>query len=488
MSEGCPIEKSLIRIGFLGLLLIYVSAKRIELPLYILAYVFSVIEALAWHVNHSPINFQIILAIDFKYAWSSYRSMYIYVIFIIMALILFITPFWKMRVIMSNVVKSTLSMLIIIFGYSFYRDLKTGFIPIQSPFIIASPKTLEYLQSGKISVQTPHTKMPNIILVEIESLEVQCVTQKYMPLLYNLSQEHLYLDDIISQPYTTYTTGAMMAIFCNIPHIVSKMKAKIRSKDKIDKYRTLKCFPDFLKKIGYENHVYNVNSLDVMGMGDFLEGHNFTLHMNLFKKDTQLFKYVSESILPKLVNNKNPMMTYILNDETHFPYRVSKNKCNPEIDPDESRVRKLHNCFDQNLRILVNKFKELGLEKNTELIIYGDHLVPSTKRYIKWEEDVNKRRLFILFASRPPQKIIKPITYYDIAPTIMSMVGAKKYYPRFPFGADIFSENIGTPPTNDELTFLFNYFADTLKLNVSREFHCLGKKSSTKACIDTNYV
>lgn len=368
--------------------------------------------------------------------------------------------------------------------FLFLRDVMKSFNQHSSSFASGSDKVIEFLEYKKLKIKKPTHKMPNIIFLQLESMEKQCITPIHTPFLYNLSKNVLYIDDIKSQIYTTWTAGSMMALLCNIPHLVTNIRSKVRAKDSIGKYEKLACFPDFLDKLGYKNEAYFVNEMKIMGISDFVEQHHTEIHENVVKNDLELFDFYFNKSLPDLLKRNKPFFSYLCTDGTHYPYLVP-NFCTPEIPESESRVRKVHNCADQLLRVFYRRFLELGLNKNTELIIFGDHLVPTTKRYIKWEENIEMRRLFLYFASRPPMKIDKPITYYDVAPTIMNIIGASSYSPRFPYGKNIFSSETGIPPNENELTFLFNYFADKMGWKMERKFICQKGRVSDTVCSDT---
>ena len=52
--------------------------------------------------------------------------------------------------------------------------------------------------------------------------------------------------------------------------------------------------------------------------------------------------------------------------------------------------------------------------------------------------------------------INKSVTLYDIAPTLLDMMGIE-YFPPFPYGANIFDDHIvGSFPTKDEFNFIYN--------------------------------
>ncbi len=83
--------------------------------------------------------------------------------------------------------------------------------------------------------------------------------------------------------------------------------------------------------------------------------------------------------------------------------------------------------------------------EETEVVIYGDQPV--------MREEKSRSEMAYLILSRPPEKIQKAVTLYDIAPTILDSLGLD-YSPRFPFVGNIYDSNVYKPPTNTEYAYL----------------------------------
>jgi phosphoglycerol transferase MdoB-like AlkP superfamily enzyme len=111
------------------------------------------------------------------------------------------------------------------------------------------------------------------------------------------------------------------------------------------------------------------------------------------------------------------------------------------------------NCLDQNVQRFIELCKALGLEKNTEIVIHGDHIVWGDQTGI-----YDSRKLIVIFPFRPPHRITKPSTYYDIPPTILDILELK-YSPPFPFGASLFSDVIGAFPKDADFQFMHNLYS-----------------------------
>lgn len=194
--------------------------------------------------------------------------------------------------------------------------------------------------------------------------------------------------------------------------------------------------------------IYSVGAQDLMGMSTFFANHHFNAH-TCYSDDKDLYQKMTDNILPKLAKYPPEKKFYmiIMNENTHTPYGYN---CKLEIPSSMHRIRKSHNCFDQNIRGFVKRFFELKLYDTTDLIIYGDHLAPGMGIF------PNPRKLFLMIANEKPIKVNKPMTYYDLPPTILKRLGFIDYQPHFIFGADINSSKVGVTPTKDDYLYLFH--------------------------------
>lgn len=235
---------------------------------------------------------------------------------------------------------------------------------------------------------------------------------------------------------------------CGLPELVTTTVSRIRSQDNLTKYSRFPCVSDFLHKAGYSLDVYSDSGLSLMGMSIFFENHHFKIH-NDYHGDKHLYKEMADDVLPKLASYPPDKKFYILimNENTHTPYGYN---CKLEIPTSMHRIRKCHNCFDQNIRGFVKKYFDLKLYETTDLIIYGDHLAPGMGLFPP------PRKLFLMIANEKPVKVNKPMTYYDMPPTILKRLGFIDYQPHFVYGADINSSKIGSTPTQDDYLYLYH--------------------------------
>jgi hypothetical protein len=104
----------------------------------------------------------------------------------------------------------------------------------------------------------------------------------------------------------------------------------------------------------------------------------------------------------------------------------------------------------------MKRFGELGFEKNTQVVIYRNHLrMGNTRRFIS-----GPRNLTVFMPLRPQDskwrraQFGRTMSYYDLAPTIMDLLEID-YSPRFPFGESLFGEKAGRTPTVADMQFIY---------------------------------
>jgi phosphoglycerol transferase MdoB-like AlkP superfamily enzyme len=103
----------------------------------------------------------------------------------------------------------------------------------------------------------------------------------------------------------------------------------------------------------------------------------------------------------------------------------------------------------------MNRINELGLDKNTEIVISGDHLI-WTWPTAGWYEHGVERKLLTVIPTQKRGIIQKRTTWFDIAPTLLDLAGIKGYDPLFPFGESIFSEKNGSEAKDGDMSYIQN--------------------------------
>lgn len=311
--------------------------------------------------------------------------------------------------------------------------------------------------------KTGNAKKRNLFILEMESLEQQIMGnynikfKESMPYVYNMSERGTYFNRVISQPYTIWSVASTFAVHCNMPMIIPQgLNEKFQTFHLLPNH---KCLGDYLSLAGYDLHSFMTNEF-VGNFKNMLKIHNWNTYDKYdhgFTKDTDVVDMLVNEILPALAKNQSqrPFALHWANTDSHPTTAYVDPRCNLRVPRSYPKLLKTFDCYDQLLEKLFTKFEELGLDKTTEVIMYGDHLL--MRGLAGKIRLVQPRYLPIIFPYREKRKIDKQASIYDIAPTVLDIFNLKAS-PEFPFGASLFSNTIGAVPTNETFQQLFDIF------------------------------
>jgi membrane-anchored protein YejM (alkaline phosphatase superfamily) len=172
------------------------------------------------------------------------------------------------------------------------------------------------------------------------------------------------------------------------------------------------------------------------------EAFDFTDHG--CRRDWDLFRRIESGVFRKLEREERPWILHIANADTHpTPAFVVDGRCKKRFSLRAPALVRSYDCLDQILEHFFDAFEQSPLFESTDVILYGDHvLMEGSDRKIKLHKP---RSLVLCFPYHAKKVITKKVTLYDLAPTVLQMLGVE-YSPKFPFGADLFSEEVGKPP------------------------------------------
>jgi phosphoglycerol transferase MdoB-like AlkP superfamily enzyme len=171
------------------------------------------------------------------------------------------------------------------------------------------------------------------------------------------------------------------------------------------------------------------------------------------RTDWPHWKFIQNELLPELMQ-KQPFYLVMHSEDTHPSFYLDPEclRRRPELKKWPSSMAAVQ-CSDLLIQGFMERVKELGLDKNSEVVLYGDHLLWGTNG---WYEDTQKRRLLMVFANQKYGWIEKRTTWFDVAPTLLDIVGIKEYQPPFPYGEIMFSEKNGTEPQDADKVYIQN--------------------------------
>jgi phosphoglycerol transferase MdoB-like AlkP superfamily enzyme len=240
-----------------------------------------------------------------------------------------------------------------------------------------------------------------------------------------------------------------------------------------DGFASVHCIPDFLGAIGYKMFAYCSGACDIMKMKHYMIERRFQSQDSAEhhkQNDDQLFTLLQNDVLPSLASKKSqPFALLIVNADTHPDFTIGA-MCNDYLSIEHyPKVYRSFTCFDQHLERFMAKLSELGLDKNTEVVVYGDHLTMFAREYRLGAD----RNLTIFLPLRPQDEKWrkaqeeKTMSYYDFAPTVMELLEID-YSPPFPFGKDLLGTEPGGLPTVDDMKVIYGLATGDLTNETAR--------------------
>jgi phosphoglycerol transferase MdoB-like AlkP superfamily enzyme len=172
--------------------------------------------------------------------------------------------------------------------------------------------------------------------------------------------------------------------------------------------------------------------------------------------DDELFELLLNDVLPSVAALRHPFALLILNADTHPDFTVGSACDDYLLLAEYPIVYRSFTCFDQHLARFIARMTELGIDKNTEVVVYGDHLTMGDIGFILGAD----RNLSMFLPLRPQDEKWrraqeeKVMSYYDFAPTVLELLGID-YAPPFPFGADILGPEQGKVATLEDLRLIY---------------------------------
>jgi hypothetical protein len=480
LVNGQPVFETLIKFTFFAS-----SIVSFFWAIHVFGFVVLVIElteSVAWFFTHSGINIQAVQAVELNWVLSHHPSLAVIFLALVAQVCFFaFFPFFSVSFVhLDDHYFAFFPFCSSVLFFVFVQQMRQRFDPFQQPVAMAAPmqhllfKSLNAFFTDNMSVKVGHALKRNLIILEIESLENQVIGAfnsyfpRTMPYLSNLSQKTTFFDHVRSSPYTTWSVASLFATQCNLPLLMTPTAMYNRAGfHLLPQHR---CLGDFFAMAGYKLHSYMANVF----IGRF-KAHQ-TLHQwraldvedHKMKRDWDLFDFIAKEVFLNLTNSKEqPFVLHIANADNHaFPKYFVDPRCKDRL-PSYPLILRSFDCVDQILEKFIEAFKKSPLAESTEMFLYGDHLLMSgIHRHIKLFEP---RFITAMFPLRPAQVIKKQLTIYDFAPTLMDVMGID-YEPKFPFGASVFSQKVGTAPGASHFEYIYNHFRNLM--NWERQARC----------------
>ena len=304
----------------------------------------------------------------------------------------------------------------------------------------ADTNTNKYLNKNDIKL-IKNSK--NIIFLYLEQFE-QTYTDESLfpgltPNLNRLKNQAVTFTNIISPKATNWTIAGMVASQCGIPLITNIEVAN--NMGGMDKFlSSARCIGDILADNSYNLHYINGSNLEFAGKGKFYKSHGFKavegweelksrLINNSYKSPWGLFDdslyEINIDRLNNLRKDDKPYGLFTLTLDTHHPNGYLSSSCRNKIykEGTNSILNSIH-CADYMAASFIENIINDDSFKDTVLVVLSDHMAlknTATSILDKGE----RRNLFFIFSDNlSSDKISKPGSMFDVAPTVMSLIGA----------------------------------------------------------------
>ena len=304
----------------------------------------------------------------------------------------------------------------------------------------ADTDTNKYLSKSDIKL-IKNSK--NIIFLYLEQFE-QTYTDESLfpgltPNLNRLKNQAVTFTNIISPKATNWTIAGMVASQCGIPLITNIEVAN--NMGGMDKFlSSARCIGDILADNSYNLHYINGSNLEFAGKGKFYKSHGFKavegweelksrLINNSYKSPWGLFDdslyEINIDRLNNLRKDDKPYGLFTLTLDTHHPNGYLSSSCRNKLykEGTNSILNSIH-CADFMAASFIENIINDDSFTDTVLVVLSDHMAlknTATSILDKGE----RRNLFFIFSDNlPSDKISKPGSMFDVAPTVMSLIGA----------------------------------------------------------------
>ena len=304
----------------------------------------------------------------------------------------------------------------------------------------ADTDTNKYLNKNDIKL-IKNSK--NIIFLYLEQFE-QTYTDESLfpgltPNLNRLKNQAVTFTNIISPKATNWTIAGMVASQCGIPLITNIEVAN--NMGGMDKFlSSARCIGDILADNSYNLHYINGSNLEFAGKGKFYKSHGFKavegweelksrLINNSYKSPWGLFDdslyEINIDRLNNLRKDDKPYGLFTLTLDTHHPNGYLSSSCRDKIYK-EGTVSILTSI--QSAYYLAASFIETIINddsfKDTVLVVLSDHMALKNTATSILDKGERRNLFFIFSDDLSSDKISKPGSMFDVAPTVMSLIGA----------------------------------------------------------------
>jgi hypothetical protein len=478
MALGVAIRTTVIDLQFIYVILMFFHALQFGHGGTTLLIAYEVTDTVSWLVTGSGINRQAVASVsDATFCLERMSDALFLAVAVALLIVAFsFVPSFRAsepnRLSNSTVWLSGLVSCICLYPFAVHR------LDVWAPFRSEGHEASLSLARIRRSFTTPISArargpfLRNLVLVVVESLEYSYLggfNADYplsMPWMSTLARNFSFFSNVGPQPYTGWSSAGALVSQCGYPQLLTRVSMVDRVvHGTLKGFDQVPCVSDFLKTLGYRLLAYASTGLETMDLGPFLLRHGYRTfdRTNHFRHgDADLFQFLADDVLPALLRNGSaPFVLLIINADTHPPFTIGRG-CRNDLPPHYPRVYRSFTCFDATLHRFFDSFRQTTLAKDTEFLVYGDHLTMDFARVAY----PLARNLTIFFPLRARDSgwengRSKSLSYFDLPPTMMKALHVE-YNPPFPFGEDIFSVKAGTVPDSNDRKAIYRLISGDL--------------------------
>jgi phosphoglycerol transferase len=334
----------------------------------------------------------------------------------------------------------------------------------QPAFNVLATIPLYDIVSGKYStsieleipgdIEIPNKK--NIVYLYLESFERSFLDETLFPgLAPNLSElekQGLAFTNIDTAYGARWTIAGMVASQCGLP------LEPVSDAHKPGSFMPgAVCLGDTLKQNGYATSYLGGASLRFGGKGNFYKTHQFDSvqglehHIRTLPFETTAYSewgLYDEDLYPlawqeftRLQTRHEPFALFLLTLDTHPPSGIPSSSCDDVRygDGENAMLNALH-CSDRLVANFIRQLLASDAAEETIIVVASDHLVMANGASKQLRQHPQRRNLFfILEKNGRRQSIERHASPFDIAPTLLSVLGAE--IEDYNFGVNLLGNN-----------------------------------------------
>ncbi|MFW5998994.1 MAG: LTA synthase family protein [Halanaerobiaceae bacterium] len=341
--------------------------------------------------------------------------------------------------------------------YEFYASFQKQ--PQTDTSVDFTPEIEESKEENKII-----DEKPNIIVIQIESLDQKIIDYKYQdkeitPFLNNLKEESLYGNNVYSQ----HVNGSFDAEFSFLTSLYPLNK---NYAFKVNDMSSFDSIIEILNDKGYETLAFHGNEENFfardkaypeLGFDKFYSRKDFSQDKNVMEVEESYlglndYDFFQQS-LDYLEEAESPFFAFMITVTSHTPFDFYPEDQAEErfMEIEEPLVRDYFQSIsfvDESMKMFFEELEKRDLKEDTLFIIYSDHEAEIKKEeyYSGRDFELNKNikppeniPFFIVHPEIESGEINKTGTITDISPTLLELLGIENENRQF-LGTSLLNE------------------------------------------------